>query len=681
MNKFIYSAPVYSALLVPAFFALLLTFGGSSLAQSLAPRPATGGMVFSYKPKAEEKLSSVAVAGAFNGWSKTKNVMTQDAATGVWSVTAKLEAGREYHYKFVLNDSLWITDPNAPDVTQDDWRNGIVVGIEAGKPYVSGFQPARNLMVKKVPALSAKLVSEKGISAASVNLTLNGMPLKFALQRETLTANLPDTLSDREYLITLSFNDTLGTASAKFSSTFILDRIEPQLETPDFYRNAVMYEIHVRKFFDTNGDSIGDLNGVTAKLDYIRSLGANVIWLMPVNPSPYSHGYSITDYFEIANDLGTKADFKRLLDEAHRRDMKVLMDLVINHADSTHPYFQDAYKNPSSKYAQWFQFTAKDNSDWEHFGGSRFMPKLNFFNRDAETWVIEIAKFWQAFGVDGFRCDAAKEPPHQFWKRLRTELKAKDKNFLLLGEVWDNANFIIPYFRNEFDAVFDYPLFYPLGKLINGSDKAGFIKEIENIRQSFPKNAVLVRFLGNHDNTRALSLFGNDTLKLYQALTLLWTLPGTPMIYYGDEAAMTGTLPPDAEVRKPMKWEAATKKNPVWKVYQRLSELRRTHPTLTAEHSKGESTIEFLETASPNVLSYLRKTETQHSLVVMNLSDKAETSYGINLSTALRGKYRATMWSAAAPMPKRVYSVDAASPFKPLPALSPRAAIVIDLKR
>ncbi|MBC8045115.1 MAG: hypothetical protein IAF08_16875, partial [Rhizobacter sp.] len=377
------------------------------VAQPLSPRPALPtegkGMIFFYKPVnglyENMKIEKVAVAGAFNGWDNMKNPMSLNAATGIWSGTARLEAGQEYHYKFVLNDSLWITDPNAPAVTQDDWRNGIIVGIEQGKPYISGFRPVRNQLLKKIQPLSARLVSEKGIDAKSVALKINGMPQAFTVRGDSLFSPLADTLPDREYITELAFTDTLGTASAKFSTSFILDRTEPKIETPEFYRGAVMYEIFVRKFFDTNGDGIGDLNGVTAKLDYIQSLGANVIWLMPINKAPSEHGYNVSDYLAVQPELGTTQDFKRLLAEAHRRKMKVLMDLVINHSDSTHPYFLDAYRNPKSRYSDWFQFTEKDNSDWEHFGGSRYMPKINFFNKEAEDWVVSIALYWQAFGV------------------------------------------------------------------------------------------------------------------------------------------------------------------------------------------------------------------------------------------------------------------------------------------
>ncbi|MBC8042667.1 MAG: alpha amylase C-terminal domain-containing protein, partial [Rhizobacter sp.] len=326
----------------------------------------------------------------------------------------------------------------------------------------------------------------------------------------------------------------------------------------------------------------------------------------------------------------------------------------------------------------WFQFTEKDNSDWEHFGGSRYMPKINFFNKEAEDWVVSIALYWQAFGVDGFRCDAAKEPPHQFWKRLRKELKSRDKNFLLLGEIWDNANYMIPYFRDEFDMVFDYALFYPLAKMINDGDRLGFIKEIENIRQSFPKNAQLVRFLANHDNTRALSLFGGDTLRLMQALTILWTLPGTPMIYYGDEIGMTGTRPPDENIRKRVEWKSINDKNEILVQHRNLARMRRQSPVLQTEHSKEIPSITFLETASPNVLAYLRTNSKDAALlVVANISDKTDSSYSVKMSSLKTGKYKSR--SVLSTKNKTFASFNADSSYKPAPVLMPRQTFVLEL--
>ncbi|MDX2130067.1 MAG: alpha-amylase family glycosyl hydrolase [Chloroherpetonaceae bacterium] len=603
--------------------------------QSLAPFSTKDGMRFSYKHQGTPVPKRVALAGDFTGWQLYR--MKLDSSTGIWSALFKLGAGETHFYKFVLDDTIWVTDPNAPDFTKDDNRNGIFISEEFGKPYVQNIFPPKNYLMKSLRPLSVRLKSDFGIKPNSLSVTLNDKPQAFQLKADTLLLNLKPDLLDGEYFLRVTFQNEKGVSASPFETNFILDRTETQLTTPVFFKNAVMYEVFVRRFHDTNGDGIGDLNGVTQKLDYIRSLGATVLWLMPIHPSPFAHGYSVTNYFDVDPKVGSKADFKTLLDEAHKRGMKVILDYVINHTDSTHEYFQSAYKNPYSPYSKWFQFTETDNANWKHFGGSRYMPKINFFHEPAEDWAIEVAKYWLKFGVDGFRCDAAKEPPHKFWKRLRKELKTINPDVLLLGEIWDNANFIIPYFRDEFDMVYDYPLFYPLIDLVQNGNQTRFKAAIEEIKNSFPTNALLTRFLSNHDNNRPLAVFDNDTAKVKQALTILWTLHGTPMIYYGDEIGMNGKIPPDDNVRQKMKWESVDSLNSILKFYKKLSMLRETYPHFRSEHNKDSSSVQFVKTSSPNVIAYLRRPESSRvgkgarpsfeeqyrwALVIVNVSDK-----------------------------------------------------------
>ncbi len=452
----------------------------------------------------------------------------------------------------------------------------------------------------------------------------------------------------------------------------------PAIQTPAWFRDVVLYEIFPRSFYDSNGDGIGDLRGITAKLDYLRDLGVGAIWLTPIFASLSYHGYDTTDYYQIHPDFGTEADLRELVAHAHQRDIRVILDYVAAHTSNAHPFFKDAYGNPASRYSAWYRWRTPEQTAYESFAGVREMPSLNHDNADAQRYLIDVAKYWMQTGIDGYRADYVLGVPHAFWKKLRAELKAINPDFLLLAEAWTNARDIAPYFADEFDAAFDFPLF---GDIAGSHDRIGdsfllgeyspdaldgtFAAE----RILFPPNAERVEFINNHDTNRMMSEVQGDLRRAKLGATLLLTLPQTPMIYYGEEIGMRGVKAsaPDYDKtrREPMDWYAAEigagmtrwfkpaernnraddgvsveeeqgKAGSLLEHYRALIALRSAHAALRA------GVFETVTDNSPKAYAYLRQGAGVAFLIILNFSDvPASLTIDLGASSLPDGNYRA----------------------------------------
>jgi alpha-amylase len=355
---------------------------------------------------------------------------------------------------------------------------------------------------------------------------------------------------------------------------------QPEVTTPAWFADTILYEVFVRSFYDTDADGIGDLAGVTAELDYVESLHAGAIWLLPIHPSPSYHGYDVTDYFAVNPDFGTLEDMQALVKAAHDRGIKVIMDLVVNHTSNQHPFFVAALGNPQSPYSDWYIWSNDAHTAYQSYGGYQSMPKLNHKNPKTVEYVLDIARYWMDLdadgdytdGVDGFRCDVAKEVPLSTWQALHKEMRSLNPDSFLLGEVWDtNARNLTGWYADAFDALFNFPLYSDLEAGNNTSmdsllagvqrpDMVSLTLLAEN--KLFPPGYEIVQLLSNHDTNRVMSEVGGDWNRAQTAATLLLTLPGTPMVYYGEEIGMKGEKGAghpfwDEYRREPMDWYAA----------------------------------------------------------------------------------------------------------------------------
>ncbi len=357
---------------------------------------------------------------------------------------------------------------------------------------------------------------------------------------------------------------------------------------------GVKYEVFVRAFADGNGDGIGDLKGLTTRLDYLQDLGVNGLWLMPIMKSPSYHKYDVVDYKSIDPEYGTVGDFKKLVEEAHQRNIKVIVDLVLNHTSRDHTWFQSAAKNRNSPYRNYYVWAKKDSvrkqiskksvtldsdniTQWhpvqddtlaEHYYGffSSRMPDLNFDNPKVKEEIVDIGKYWLSeMGVDGFRLDAARHifpndraaDNHAFWIWFRKEMEKINPRVYLVGEVWAKAEEAAPYLKG-LPALFNFDMGSAITSAVNaGQDTIDLIGGYKKINDLYLQSAIRyldAPFLKNQDQSRILNALGNRVDRAMVAAGILLTLPGTPYIYYGEEIGMRG-LKPDENIREPFVWD------------------------------------------------------------------------------------------------------------------------------
>lgn len=359
---------------------------------------------------------------------------------------------------------------------------------------------------------------------------------------------------------------------------------------PRHAASGVYYEIFVRSFADSNGDGVGDLNGITARLDYLKWLGVSGLWLTPIYPSASYHGYDVTNYFAINPQLGTMTDFHRLLREAHARGIKVLIDMVLNHTSNLNPWFERAI-DPKSPYHDWYTWAGKGADlaaqssvgypAWHQLGGQYYlgdfsdgMPDLNYDSPAVRREMIKVGRFWLAQGVDGFRLDATTQIYIDFksdigspravgkniawWQQYHDALRATDPSVFLLGEVpADTEEQAAPYYGG-LNSVFDFPLAKVLVATAASETSPNLGNYVAQAWRSFQQHArgpiVDSPFIGNHDRDRVLDQLHGNMSHMRMAAAMLLTMPGDPFVYYGEEIGMHG-VKPDPSLREPMRWD------------------------------------------------------------------------------------------------------------------------------
>ncbi len=489
-----------------------------------------------------------------------------------------------------------------------------------------------------------------------------------------------------------------------------------------WYKNAVFYEVYVRAFYDSNADGCGDLIGLTQKLDYLQSLGVDCLWLLPIYPSPLKDdGYDISDYTGILPEYGTLDDFKALLDAVHARNMRLIVDLVINHTSDQHPWFQAARSSRNSPYRDYYVWsdsqekykqariifvdTEKSNWSWDPVAGQYFwhrfyssQPDLNFDNPAVKAEIFNILRFWLDLGVDGFRVDAVPylferegtncenlPESHAFLKDMRRFVDNNYPGRILLCEANQWPKDVRAYMGSgdEFQLAFHFPLMPRIFMALKQADLTP-IKWILEQTPPIPDDCQWCTFLRNHDELtlemvseedrawmwkmyapdprmrlnlgirrRLATLFDNDRRRIELAFSLLFTLPGTPIIYYGDEIGMGDNvdLPDRNGLRTPMQWDfsnnagfstASTLYTPVisdreylpervnvadqfsdrhslWQTIRHMISVYKKSPALCC----GEMT--WLDCGSSAVAVFLRAHDQEKYLVVNNLSDEPQS--------------------------------------------------------
>jgi len=492
---------------------------------------------------------------------------------------------------------------------------------------------------------------------------------------------------------------------------------------PLWFKDAVFYELHVKAFCDGNDDGIGDFRGLINKLDYIEWLGVDCLWLLPFFPSPLrDDGYDVADYRGISPDYGSMEDFRAFLDEAHRRGLRVIADLVLNHTSDQHLWFQEARSSPQSAKRDFYVWsetdkryekariifidTEKSNWTWDPVAKAYYwhrffshQPDLNYDNPELQKAMLDVMVFWLEQGLDGFRCDAVPylferegticenlPETHAFLKEVRKRIDASYRGRILLAEANQWPADVRPYFGDgdEFHMAFHFPLMPRLFMGVRSEDWHPIVDMFTHT-PAIPENCQWCLFLRNHDELtlemcageerdymyyayardpqmrrnigiarRLTPLLDNDRRKIELLNSLVFTLPGSPIIYYGDEIGMGDNihLGDRNGVRTPMQWTADrnggfSKADPS-KLYlpvisdsvygfqainvesQRQSQHsilywmkrriagRKQHPAF------GRGTLTFLRPRNDKVFAYIREYRGDTLLLVHNLADTAQ---------------------------------------------------------
>ena len=358
----------------------------------------------------------------------------------------------------------------------------------------------------------------------------------------------------------------------------------------DWWRTAVFYECYVRSFKDSDGDGQGDFKGLIEKLDYLKELGVGGIWLMPIMASAdHSHGYQTADYRGVEADYGTMDDFKRLMDEAHKRGIGIIIDFVVNHVSGEHPFFKNARSDVNSQYRDWFCWTNVYPGQWETAGISDVwhddgktgyyyagfvagMPEWNFRNPDVLTYTEDNMRFWLNLGVDGFRFDAAdhliengegrtmNQPEnYPIYAELRKVMDSYENRFTVCEAT--EPEYLG---ANKFHSGLAYGLNYAIMRTTLQSNPGDLPGWVEHYQRMAPQGSMYATFLANHDlvgGNRPFKQFYGNTNKCKLAASVLLTTPGIPFVYYGEEIAINQTQENagDGALRTPMQWN--TEKN------------------------------------------------------------------------------------------------------------------------
>lgn len=507
----------------------------------------------------------------------------------------------------------------------------------------------------------------------------------------------------------------------------------------DWRDGAVCYEIFVRSFADSDGDGVGDLEGLIQRLDYVNDgdpsnrddLGAECIWLMPINPSPSYHGYDVTDYYRVDPRYGTNADFRRLIAEAHRRGIRVLIDMVLNHTSSEHPFFKDALLRRDARYRDWYRWsdTIGPPNEWggnnwhraptrdEYYYGFFWqgMPDLNWEAAAVREEMKRVATFWLVeMGADGFRLDAVRHlmeddsgrstnvpRTHDMLREYAAHIRAVAPDAFTIGEVYDSTDALLPYYPDQLDAYFAFEVSDAILDAVRTGSSTRLIASVLGLQRAVPNNR-WAPFLRNHDQTRTLTWLEGDIARAKLAASLLLTLPGLPFVYYGEEIGMTGDKP-DPRLRTPMHWNRSpaagfTDAIP-WEPLQPDSftanveamdadsgSLLNTYRELihlrAANRALGAGELIPLDAGSDAVAAYLRRRGDDIVLVVANLG--AASLSGVALSSAARvlpaGRYApATLWGDEPAALLNVAADGRIEQYVPVATLAPLAMYVFQV--
>lgn len=627
----------------------------------------------------QKALTSVSVAGTFNSWDKTADPLTPNAEKTSWKLTKNIPVG-DHQYKFVLNETDWVTDPKAPSSTDAGGNtNSLLTALPAD--FNSPAKTGDNIISTSViasPQDGTTYHFDQGVARLQITVRpgdVEKITLKTSTKSYPATRIGGDTLTDlyqaqvpwdTKSLVSYTFEIQDGTKTITLTPagttedspnqpTFTLDPAKfTPFPVPSWPQSTVFYQIFPDRF--NNGDTTndptdvqpwnapptyfnklgGDLAGVSQKIPYLTKLGVNGIYFNPLFKSRSNHGYETDDYSQIEPRYGSNQEFATLTKDLHKSKLKVMLDGVFNHTGTEFAPFQDLLKSQDdSPYKDWFfvnKFPVKveKNPNYLAWAGFESLPKLNVTNPAVTQFLLKTVQTWQKQAhIDGWRLDVANEVAPSFWRTFRVTLKNNNPETYILGENWTDSS---PWLTgDQWDAAMNYPLRGAILDFIayKSSTPRQFLDRVQVVYAMHPPQVSksMLTFLGTHDTPRILHECKQDGESARLAAVALFGLPGSPCIYYGDELGMTGAQDPDN--RRAMDWTKNSPDNPFLQTYTKLARARTQSKALT----NGEP-LPLLADDDKDIVAFARTTSQEAAIIVLNRSHQTE-SFNLNLPTGL----------------------------------------------
>lgn len=617
--------------------------------------------------RADKPLNSVNLAGSFNNWNNGANPMKLDTDGRTWRLRMDMKPGR-YHYKFVLNGTDWITDPQAKSEDDGNGNQNSILLIMPPE-YKTPAAPADNRVTAsalrhdmRAPFLNfdkgllSVMVRTRAGDVEGVSLAVKGArtPMRRVRQDEFYEFYEAEVKWNEKDALKYHFLLDTGTGAEGFGPSGVGSKDDFWTISPATYKpfkvaawvpGSVFYQIFPDRFENGDkkndpenltawtaapkGDSWmgGDAAGVAKRSSYLADLGIDAIYFNPVFASPVNHRYETTDFLKIDSRFASNDEFAKLTESLEKKGIRTVLDGVFNHVAPDFFAFQDLLKNQeNSRYKDWFFVKAwpvkyEDNPNYVAWWGYKSMPKLNVTNPEVRDYLLKVPPFWAKNAkIHGWRLDVANEVDMNFWRDFRKVVKGIDPSLWIVGEVWGDGT---PWLEgDQWDSIMGYQFrdaalrFVAEGKM-RAED---FGKRLMEVYESYPPQVSrnLMNLLSSHDTARFITMCGGnrDLAKLGATLQLTWV--GSPSVYYGEEIGMLGDHDPGC--RAGMEWPKANDANDMLVHYKRLLTARNSSAALRV----GRPQI-LSGSNDQNWLAFSRSEGKETAVVIANRSDRAQT--------------------------------------------------------
>ncbi len=632
----------------------------------------------------------VDLAGTFNGWGSDANLLSDADGDRIYEVNvAGFSAQEVIEFKFRINGE-WNGREEFPGGGANRkytvQMNNNLVEVWYNDEVAADAPPQANFNVSMAEFYQGAIVNYTDASLGSLNnwswTFEGGIPASSSEQHPSV--RYPNS---GRYGVSLVVGN--GEESDTLTYESYVNVLERNTRDIPWWNNRVFYQIFVRSFYDSDGNGIGDFKGIIEKLDYLNDgdpnttddLGITGIWLMPIHPSPSYHGYDVRDYRGINPQYGSMDDFKEFLQQAQARGIRVIIDFVMNHSSSAHPWFINSASSSNAEKRNWYRWsTSRPNyngpwgqSVWHNRSGNYYyglfwsgMPDLNYEEEALKEEMFSVADFWlREIGIDGFRLDAVKfmieenekledtESTFQFWRDFRQSYKQSKADAFAVGEAWTYTEKVTEYVKNDgLDYCFEFDLAWNMLNAVNEGSTDNLYVQMQKVYNLYP-HLQYGTFLSNHDQDRIMDVFGNQAGKVKVAAAIYLTLPGIPYIYYGEEIGMNGAKP-DEFIRRPMQWtdgyaagftegtpwinlnanypsfnveNEAADPNSLLNAYKALIQLRNQEDALQM------GTYEAVPSSGSGIFAFLRQYENETILVVVNTSSQNYSNITLDLGS------------------------------------------------